>query len=125
MERMTLHEAQAKVAAVYERQGWTAPIDWERPVEAAVYFLHVRANGGDSARLAALDVGRVLLAYHAHLAFEAGRAFSDAASVRHLESEGHRLKTAEDQGGREVGLAFCACADEIRDGLHYAEPEGT
>lgn len=107
MERMTLHEAQAKVAAVYERQGWTAPIDWERPVEAAVYFLHVRANGGDSARRAALEIGRVLLAYHAHLAFEAGRAFSDAAILAYAD--------------RDMGIPLYSFANDVREGFHLAE----
>ena len=74
---------------------------------AAVYFLHVRANGGDSARRAALEIGRVLLAYHAHLAFEAGRAFSDAAILAYAD--------------RDMGIPLYSFANDVREGFHLAE----
>lgn len=109
MQKMTLHEAQAAVAAIYKREGWDSTrfdmrIDWEHPRNEAVRFAVKAGVNSGPAHVALYEVSDILLAYHAHTVFEAGKAFAEAAIIRHADNKG------------DVDIVR-----EIRDGLHYAE----
>lgn len=124
MVRLTLSEAQARVAAIVAENGGRCPvvIRWEEPLATVTSTLRHAHQLLPADERTTLQVADALLAYHAHLAFEAGLAFSDAASARYLDAEGQRLKARADQTDRDGGLALCLYADEIKQGLHYAEP---
>lgn len=116
MARMTLHEAQTAVDAIYKRDnlypdGWW--VRWDDPVGEATRYAIIADDMPDAVlEKAAKEISAALVAYKAHLDFETGKAFADAAAVRHLTREA-------DRGSQSLRVA----AQEIRDGLHYAEPE--
>ena len=123
MARMTLHEAQTAVDAIYKRDnlypdGWW--VRWDDPVGEATRYAIIADDMPDAVlEKAAKEISAALVAYKAHLDFETGKAFADAATVRHLEAEGTRLR----HNAAVVGDALVARAADIREGLHYAEPE--
>ena len=112
MARMTLHEAQTAVDAIYKRDnlypdGWW--VRWDDPVGEAHRYAIIADDMPDAVlEKAAKEISAALVAYKAHLDFEAGKAFSDAAAIRHARS-----------------MAAFHVANEIAAGLHYAEPEET
>ncbi len=112
MARMTLHEAQATVDAIRKRNnlypdGWW--VRWDDPVgEATRYAIIAEDMPHAALEKAAKEIGAALFAYKAHLDFEAGKAFAEAAIIRHAGNKG------------DVDLVR-----EISEGLHYAEPEET
>ena len=110
MARMTLHEAQAAVDAIRKRNnlqepGWRVILD--DPMGEAIRYAVIASDAGFyEHEKAAKEISAALLAYKAHLDFEAGKAFAEAAVIRHAGNKG------------DVDLVR-----EIREGLHYAEPE--
>lgn len=78
--RLTLHEAQERVAAIFRREGWGDPkIDWSSPVAAAL-AAHLSCRSAAPLTRYSIawgDIRGILLAYQAHLDFEAGKAFAD------------------------------------------------
>lgn len=117
MARMTLHEAQTAVDAIRKRNnlqepGWRVSLD--DPMGEAIRYAVIASDAGFyEHEKAAKEISAALLAYKAHLDFEAGKAFADAATERRLRWVATVLRSDD----------FAEEADRIREGLHYAEPE--
>lgn len=121
-ERLTLAQARERVAALTSNDSVIDPasIDWTQPARDALMFAGLVPNYYDE-RETIVAVCLVLLGYQAHLDHEAGKAFSAAAVLRHIDAA---RATAENGGGV---ISACALRDvhrEIAAGLHYAEPKG-
>ncbi len=110
MARMTLHEAQTAVDAIRARNNLQEPgwrVNLNDPMGEALRYAVIASDAGFyEHEKAAKEISAALLAYKAHLDFEAGKAFAEAAVIRHAGNKG------------DVDLVR-----EIREGLHYAEPE--
>ena len=112
MVRMTLHEAQSAVDAIRTRNnlqepGWRVNLD--DPMGEAIRYAIIASDAGFyEHEKAATEISAAILAYKAHLDFEAGKAFADQRAAWFArECNAHEA------------------ADGIDTGLHYAEPEET
>lgn len=124
MDRMTLHEAQTKVANIFRREGLGDPeIDWSNPLGGAL-SAHVEclsAHPLTRKSIAWREIRSALLAYKAHLDFIAGCAFADAAAARHLQSIANDCAVSGCGYDAYAAKELVKAGNAIRDGLHYAE----
>ncbi len=118
MDRMTLHEAQQKVAALKTAASGAIDADlinWTDPRGMAVLITSMRhmpnGKGIEETRKALGGIVDALLAYHTHLAFEAGQKMATDAILAYAD--------------RDLGIPLYSFANDVREGLHLAEPEGT
>jgi hypothetical protein len=111
---MTLHDAQTAVAAIRERNnlspiGWD--VRWDDPVkEATRYALRAAEMPFADLEKAANEIAAALFAYYAHLHSEAGQRAATDAILAYAD--------------RDMGVPLYSFANDVREGLHYAEPEG-
>lgn len=121
MERLTIAQARERIAALTSNDSVIDPasIDWTQPARDAITYAGLMANHYDEQETI-VAVCLALLGYQAHIDHDAGKAFSDAAVLRHIDAA---RATAEQGGGV---ISACALRDvhrEIAAGLHYAEPK--
>jgi hypothetical protein len=117
MERLTLHDAQARVAAIAGQAGIDADkLDWAAPIDEALRCMSYSGHAGPIAGPTAVRIGYALLAYAAHLSFEAGRDFELAAVTKACCAA---LDEAPDFARKDALNAFGVL---LNDGLHHAEP---
>jgi hypothetical protein len=118
---MTLSEAQAAVAEAC-RGHWRITADlveWNAPQEDLATWVDIV---GDESALGhdvtvAKAIVAALVAYSAHLSFEAGQAF-ELAAVRRAAQSGVGADDAMD------GDAFLRFDEALANGYHHAEPKG-
>jgi hypothetical protein len=115
---MTRAEAQAEVALRCDDARISqAHINWDDPVGCAcITFAHADRVPFPAAT-AARKVAAALLAYSAHLSYEAGRAFELAAVQRAARA------AWEEEESPDVVAALHRLGAIFTDGLHHAEPK--
>jgi hypothetical protein len=112
MERLTLEQAQERVAA----QGADFPIDWTRPATEALLIAGMLPNAdGQDERNRIQAVALALLAYQSHLDHEAGAEAEKRATVLYLREEQAVARKHEDAMGLS---ALCMATSGIVSGEH-------
>lgn len=111
---LTLHEAQTAVAAIRERDnldhvGWS--VRWDDPVGEALKYAILAADMPHAKHeRAAREIADTLLDYHEHVIHTRGQKAATDAILAYAD--------------RDLGVPLYSFADDVREGLHYAEPEG-